>query len=862
MWKRVNVQQLLARLMMAGGLILLSGGAAWAAGTAEPAVVKLTDQDRIYLILSCLTDAINNPNQFNLDMLSPVLPSEKESICQRIAGLLQTTQRSQKSTHAELDYELKFELQSVSETAKGYSAAINTILYVNGIPRQRAITIDLDRNGLCPKIKNVSGFLDSLEGFIIQARNELEPLAALKKHEESKAAMAITSYQSDHMLIPKNIYGNIARLSAQVSREITVDSNHIFSQPYGVSAILYEAEGQYWDHDFLVVSDANWDRITGTADNPIDPDWILAFGSNGSGNFNFRQPMGIDFLGYSWVVADAYNNRAQVYTLDYYGTVEFVFSLTGDFDFVSDVAAAWIPSLSGDPLYDRFEIAVLDQGNSRVKIFDGNGNYLKTMFQEGSGFQQLRSPTSVCYGRNSITNYPIDYLYVADNGNNRVVNMSTSSPYWFVRTPDGIFPEDADLTSVDVDAFGHVYVVDRHNSTIYLLSRDLQELIATFGTTGTADNQLLYPNCFTVAKGWLETSLTSWEPIILGDAVVTEQFGQQTGVRRYVLGCDVLSHELSYSPQPIEGAWDYVVCKWHQSGTSESWRSVYCNGNLKNSTYNSLNVAGSQSYVYWLDSADVDGFYKFAIRVKSYYPNSTDTTFIDSLWVHRYVDSSWNQPRIIIEDFGIYDPEGMLPDSCIYLDTTRWWNAWIHAYDYQYDTTVLWYLWRRCDQYEDVWFKVTPDDQPQYYLVTTASTVMVQFIDHPFTNPTFDSSCLINVQIQDADGNGFNPCKSPETEMCYHTARFWYPLYTNLSQTPCAYSGCCIGIRGNANGDPDDLVNIADQTYLVAYLKSMGPEPPCFEEADVNGSGIISIPDVTYLMAYLKSIGPAPPACP
>jgi hypothetical protein len=73
--------------------------------------------------------------------------------------------------------------------------------------------------------------------------------------------------------------------------------------------------------------------------------------------------------------------------------------------------------------------------------------------------------------------------------------------------------------------------------------------------------------------------------------------------------------------------------------------------------------------------------------------------------------------------------------------------------------------------------------------------------------------------------------------------------------------GCCLGIRGNVNGDPGDAINVADVTYLVAYLKGLGPVPPCIEEGDVNGSGTVNVTDVTYLVAYLKGIGPAPPTC-
>jgi hypothetical protein len=72
---------------------------------------------------------------------------------------------------------------------------------------------------------------------------------------------------------------------------------------------------------------------------------------------------------------------------------------------------------------------------------------------------------------------------------------------------------------------------------------------------------------------------------------------------------------------------------------------------------------------------------------------------------------------------------------------------------------------------------------------------------------------------------------------------------------------CCNhdGIRGDVNYDGS--LNVADVTYLVAYLKGLGPAPPCFEEGDVNGNGSINVADVTYLVAYLKGLGPAPPPC-
>ncbi len=75
-------------------------------------------------------------------------------------------------------------------------------------------------------------------------------------------------------------------------------------------------------------------------------------------------------------------------------------------------------------------------------------------------------------------------------------------------------------------------------------------------------------------------------------------------------------------------------------------------------------------------------------------------------------------------------------------------------------------------------------------------------------------------------------------------------------------SGCCVGVRGNINGDTTEEPNISDMTYLVSFLFSGGPEPPCFEEGDVNADLSINISDMTYLVSYLFSGGPSPAMCP
>ncbi|HOP06480.1 MAG TPA: hypothetical protein PLF13_04225 [candidate division Zixibacteria bacterium] len=76
---------------------------------------------------------------------------------------------------------------------------------------------------------------------------------------------------------------------------------------------------------------------------------------------------------------------------------------------------------------------------------------------------------------------------------------------------------------------------------------------------------------------------------------------------------------------------------------------------------------------------------------------------------------------------------------------------------------------------------------------------------------------------------------------------------------------CCV-IRGDINhdgGGPD----ISDLVYLVSYMFSGGPEPPCntpyYMEADINGDTTgPDISDLVYVVTYMFSGGPAPVSCP
>ena len=93
-------------------------------------------------------------------------------------------------------------------------------------------------------------------------------------------------------------------------------------------------------------------------------------------------------------------------------------------------------------------------------------------------------------------------------------------------------------------------------------------------------------------------------------------------------------------------------------------------------------------------------------------------------------------------------------------------------------------------------------------------------------------------------------------------------VMTYMNGVELSGKGCCIGTRGNANGDELDKANISDVSYMLAWLFGIpsGPAPVCIEEANANGDELekANISDVSYMLAWLFGIpsGPAPPACP
>ncbi len=116
---------------------------------------------------------------------------------------------------------------------------------------------------------------------------------------------------------------------------------------------------------------------------------------------------------------------------------------------------------------------------------------------------------------------------------------------------------------------------------------------------------------------------------------------------------------------------------------------------------------------------------------------------------------------------------------------------------------------------------------------------------------TFDSTTVlifggeVSTSFSDTSANSFHP-----------QFRAGH-LYINSSI-------CCIGNRGNVDGDPNDRVTIIDLNYLVNRIFRGGQPPPCPEEANVDSSadGRISILDLNFMVNRIFRGGAAPGPCP
>ena len=687
---------------------------------------------------------------------------------------------------------------------------------------------------------------DSLFGFLENASQaSIQEIGTINLSSEI-LNQSKDDFTSTHLLVPVTLYNYGKTLIPRFNKTESLNwfGVNSMNSPCGIIAdIEICAGGPDFNHEYLFISDVTSNKIIGS-----DQDnWVGEFGSQGSGVGQFWGPKGICTVeGYYYFVADMFNDRVTAYI--YYNQLDEPqwysdLNLYANFNRPRDVEAK---DKNPYDLQDKTYIAVTDAGNHRLALFLWHPFDLRLdryYGGYGSGEGQFMWPTSVCFGRDPQFGWQTNDIFVTDYGNRRLVRLYAQLDTIYMIHWRGTyeFPAGTELTSVDVDNQGLVYVVDRRNGKVYKFAPSQGgypwhfSLLGIWGETGVEDGQLYHPNTIQVTHGRYVPYPDPWVPlnsvgVILGDVFVTESWGDQTGVRRFVIAADVLNLAAEWVPyNEYTGEGNFIWWEYSLTDFGTVTEEVLLGAEIC-TTYNegSLNW-GSQAGSWPVDGHPHGTYYTVKITATSIY----DPTIVVEKSVDVYVDT-----------LTIHDPVITRGIRCKHDDPFPYWCGdgyqcikeyhfyTIDVQAYDPDGDPLTYEWS-CAQGR-FW------DGTALYKEITTSENYVCYLAPP---PPGGGKPPIYEQIGVTIRNPYGGEAQNNVDM-------------DLYLYPSEYSCLC----GDANHD--SMITSADIVKILNYLyRGYDPPPDPIERGDVNNDCEITAGDVTYLLNYLYRGGPPPECC-
>ena len=255
----------------------------------------------------------------------------------------------------------------------------------------------------------------------------------------------------------------------------------VFSSAFGSEGT---GNGQFKSPNGVAVDVSGNLWVTDSSNNRVEKfnskgEYLTQFGSEGTGNGQFKSPKGIaiDSSGNLWVV-DSSNNRVQEFNAK--GEYLTKFGSVG-------LNAGQFVSPSGIAIDSAGNLFIADTSNNRVQEFNAKGEFLAKIGSSGSGNGQFKSPKGIAIDSSG-------NLWVTDSANNRVQEFNAKgeflAKFGSEGTGNGQFKSP---TGIAIDSSGNLWVVDSSNNRVQKFNAK-GEYRTQFGSEGTGSGQFKSPN--------------------------------------------------------------------------------------------------------------------------------------------------------------------------------------------------------------------------------------------------------------------------------------------------------------------------------------------------------------------------------
>ena len=219
---------------------------------------------------------------------------------------------------------------------------------------------------------------------------------------------------------------------------------------------------------------------------------LAIFGSYGKGDGQLDHPTGITCNEAGDIyVADTGNNRLSRWFNDG-RKVRFILNLgkpgngPGEFN-----RPAYVDMDSAGRVY------VSDTGNNRIQVFDKSGGFLYAI-DNTKGVMNPQGILVVDSGER-YSGYRNDFIYLIDGNNNRIQKFDLKGTLVRSIRAEDVIGKPVFLTSLDMDYYGNIYIVDNLNSQIHKFTPDLR-LVTSQGRFGTKDYEFEKPTGIAIYK--------------------------------------------------------------------------------------------------------------------------------------------------------------------------------------------------------------------------------------------------------------------------------------------------------------------------------------------------------------------------